>query len=117
MTYIIIALLLIFLLLAYLKIRSLSKEVEILKKEKEEEAKIGQGLSGYNERRDALKQEKKGKILSLFASGKSISNDTVADALGISSVTAFRYLDELEKEGKLAQKGLIGKKVYYIKIS
>ena len=117
MLYLIIAVLVVILLVAYFKIQSLQKEMEILKREKEEEARIGQGLSGYNEKRNALKQEKKEKILSMFTSGKSISNNTVADALGISSVTAFRYLDELEKEGKLAQKGAIGSKVYYIKIS
>ena len=38
----------------------------------------------------------------------AISNSEIRKALGVSSRTAVRYLDELEKEGKVEQVGKIG---------
>jgi hypothetical protein len=68
----------------------------------------------------AKKQEKKrAKIDKLFqeitARGK-ITNDGVEKFLHVSDPTATRYLDILEKEGKIRQVGKTGKHTYYEKI-
>ncbi|MDP3999090.1 MAG: HTH domain-containing protein [bacterium] len=44
---------------------------------------------------------------------KELSNAEIRKALGVSSRTAVRYLDELEKEGKVEQVGKIGHSVTY----
>lgn len=55
--------------------------------------------------------------ISDFANGKDkITNDDVQKLLGVSDATAERYLDELEKEGKIKQIGSEGRFVYYQKV-
>jgi Fic family protein len=44
---------------------------------------------------------------------KKIQNNDVEKLVGVSNATAERYLDELEKEGKLTQHGDIGQGVFY----
>ena len=52
-----------------------------------------------------------------FISDKDkITNNDIETLLGVSDATATRYLDELEKQGKLRQKGQ-NKGVFYEKIS
>ncbi len=68
---------------------------------------------------NATRQEKKRKkidaILDLFAKQTNPTNDKVEKLLHVSDATATRYLDELEKEGKIRQVG-IGKHTHYKKI-
>ena len=45
-----------------------------------------------------------------------ITNDEVEKLLRVSDATATRYLDALEKEGRVRQEGKTGKSVVYIKI-
>src|SRR3989344_5472569 len=59
------------------------------------------------------KEERKQKALAMFASKPELSNAEIRKALGVSSRTAVRYLDELEREGKLGQIGKIGHAVTY----
>lgn len=61
------------------------------------------------------KQEGKEEILKTLrgAQGKKITNNDVEKLLGVADSTATRYLDELEKEGKIKQVGKTGKGVYY----
>jgi len=61
----------------------------------------------------AQKQENKEKILTLLAKNDKLSNSDICQALGVSSRTAVRYLDELEKEGKVEQVGVVGHAVTY----
>jgi len=42
-----------------------------------------------------------------------LSNAKIRETLGVSSRTAVRYLDELEKKGKVEQVGKIGHAVTY----
>jgi DeoR/GlpR family transcriptional regulator of sugar metabolism len=42
-----------------------------------------------------------------------IKTNQVADFLEVSRATAFRYLEELEKEGKIEQIGAFGRNVEY----
>ncbi len=60
------------------------------------------------------KQENKEKILEFLQENEKITNDNVEKLCEVSHATAERYLDQLEKEGKLTQQGEIGANVFYI---
>ena len=45
-----------------------------------------------------------------------ITNNDVERILGVSNATAWRYLEEMEKKGKIKQVGKTGKHTYYEKI-
>lgn len=68
---------------------------------------------------ESEKKENKEKILASFASLESaggddrVSNNDIEKLLGVSDATATRYLDELEKEGKIHQVGTSGRSVFY----
>ena len=63
------------------------------------------------------KEENKEAILGLMESGNQpLTNSHVYQMLGIPESSATRYLDELEKEGKVRQVGKTGQSVYYSKI-
>lgn len=59
------------------------------------------------------KQARKQKAIAMLEQGKELSNVEIRQALGVSSRTTVRYLDELEKEGKVEQVGKIGHAVTY----
>ena len=67
------------------------------------------------------KEARKQKVMALFeeknpstGSGRvELSNSEIRKALGVSSRTAVRYLDELEAEGKVKQVGNTGNAVTY----
>ncbi len=83
---------------------------EIKTREREENLKLA------NETRQEKKREKIDKILTLFSEKSQIANDEVEKLLHVSDATATRYLEELEKEGKIKQVGETGKGVMYQKI-
>ncbi|MEK7227411.1 MAG: winged helix-turn-helix transcriptional regulator [Patescibacteria group bacterium] len=62
-----------------------------------------------------VNRERNEKIMELFEGKDSINNDDIQKLLGVSDASATRYLDELEKEGKVKQVGKTGKHVYYEK--
>ncbi|MCR4284161.1 MAG: DUF977 family protein [Parcubacteria group bacterium] len=86
-------------------------------------ALVGIALGMYIARRNAnvgfiakqmeQKAENKQKILAFAQEHGKIQNNDVEKLAGVSNATAERYLDELEKEGKLAQHGTIGQSVSY----
>ena len=59
------------------------------------------------------KQENKEKILDFLNQKGKIQNNDVEELVGVSDATAERYLDELEKEGKISQHGEVGQGVFY----
>jgi len=59
------------------------------------------------------KEARKQKLLAFLKEKEELSNSEIRKALGVSSRTAVRYLDELEKEGKVEQVGKIGHAVTY----
>ncbi|MSU74152.1 winged helix-turn-helix domain-containing protein [Candidatus Kaiserbacteria bacterium] len=59
------------------------------------------------------KTDNKQKILAFVQANGKIQNNDVEKLAGVSNATAERYLDELEKEGKLTQHGTIGQSVFY----
>ena len=69
--------------------------------------------SGLISEQGARKAENKQKILAFVQEHGKIQNNDVEKLAGVSNATAERYLDELEKEGKLTQHGSIGQNVFY----
>ncbi|MCK4387083.1 MAG: DUF977 family protein [Candidatus Pacebacteria bacterium] len=59
------------------------------------------------------KRENKAKILGFLQNNEKITNNDVEKLYGVSHATAERYLDQLEKNGKLTQHGKIGQNVFY----
>lgn len=62
---------------------------------------------------DAKKRENKENILALLAERKELSNSDVRETFGISDRSVIRYMDELEREGKVEQAGSTGRGVTY----
>lgn len=59
------------------------------------------------------KRKKLEKIMAMFLKQSTITNDQVEKFLHISDATATRYLEQLEKEGKIRQTGRTGAGVSY----
>jgi len=86
-------------------------------------AVVGIALGMYIARRNAnavfiakqmeQKAANKQKILTFLQTNGKIQNNDVEKMAGVSNATAERYLDELEKEGKLTQHGTTGQSVFY----
>ena len=82
-------------------------------KEKEEQAKVVSGFEDFNRQQEEIKETRKQKVLGELAKRGKIKTNQVADFLEVSRATAFRYLEELEKEGKIEQIGAYGRNVEY----
>ncbi|MFH1759123.1 MAG: winged helix-turn-helix domain-containing protein [Patescibacteria group bacterium] len=68
--------------------------------------------------REATREAKAKILLELTKRSKPplegrITNNEIEELLGVSDATATRYLDELEKNGDIVQKGATGRGVYY----
>ena len=59
------------------------------------------------------KNANKEKALAFIQEKKEAGNEEIRQYLGVSRRSAVRYLDELEKEGKIEQVGDIGRGVVY----
>jgi len=71
------------------------------------------GKTGLISEQAEQKTLNKQKILDFIQANGKIQNNDVEKLAGVSNATAERYLDELEKEGKLTQHGSIGQNVFY----
>lgn len=69
--------------------------------------------TGFIAKQMEQKTENKQKILEFIQTNGKIQNHDVEKLASVSGATAERYLDELEKEGKLIQHGIIGQSVFY----
>lgn len=69
--------------------------------------------NGLIEKQAQKKAESMGKILEFLQTHEKIQNHDVEKLTGVSRATAERYLNDLEKEGKLTQHGRIGQGVFY----
>lgn len=69
--------------------------------------------AGFIAKQMEQKAGNKHKILAFVQENGKIQNNDVEKLAGVSNATAERYLDELEKEGKLTQHGTIGQSVFY----
>jgi len=68
---------------------------------------------GFIAKQMEQKAENKQKILAFVQAHRKIQNNDVEKLVGVSNATAERYLDELEKDGKLTQHGTVGSGVFY----
>lgn len=59
------------------------------------------------------KNENKNKILTLLASLHEASNSDIRQVLGVSERSVVRYMDELEREGRVIQVGKTGRGTIY----
>ncbi len=60
-------------------------------------------------------EKREEKILEFLDREGKITNNQIEEMLGVSDTSVGRYLDELERKGKIKQIGKTGKSVYYIK--
>lgn len=74
----------------------------------------GKGKAGLIARQQGEKAAHKQAILAAFASKQTLTNDELQALLGVSSATVVRYMDELEKEGKVKQVGETGVNAHYV---
>jgi predicted HTH transcriptional regulator len=72
--------------------------------------KMERGVVSGQSRR---KRTKKEKILEYLRKNERVTNNEVEKLLDVSDATATRYLDDLEKKGKVQQVGTTGNAVYY----
>ena len=93
--------------------RELELELKRTEREKEEQTKIVSGFEDFNRRQEEIKEARKQRTLEKLAERGKIKTNQVADFLEVSRATAFRYLEELEKEGKIEQIGAYGRNVEY----
>jgi len=59
------------------------------------------------------KQTNKQKALALLENGRELGNEEIRESLGVSRQSVARYMNELEKEGKVEQVGESGRGVTY----
>lgn len=100
-------------IIEFFKILTLKEEMALMEQEIKDEVK---DVVSYSEKRKEEKRKNKKEIIKMFDDDSQLSNREVAKKLGISRSSAFRYLEELEKAGKIKQVGDHGRFVYYTKI-
>ncbi len=112
-TYILIVLIVFIIFFKYTK--KLKKENLKLKSQIEEKKCSNFNL---NISTDIQKQKeiemRKYKILEFLTKYETITNDQVENLFKVSNSTAYRILEDLEREGKIEQIGNTGRNVYYI---
>jgi len=98
-----------------LKERTKELEIELKRteREKEEQTKIVSRFDDFNRQQEEIKEARKQRTLGELAKRGKIKTNQVADFLEVSRATTFRYLEELEKEGKVEQIGAFGRNVEY----
>lgn len=78
-----------------------------------EAAKQGAGICNFALDQSFNKKKNKEKIISLLLSKEPLSNEEIRESIKVSSRSVVRYLDELEKEGKVTNTANSGRGVTY----
>ena len=94
-----------------LKLENLELKTQI---EKQKCENLNQFIASTNQKQNEI-DIRKLKVLEFLTKHETITNDQVESMFKISNSTAYRILEGLEQEGKIAQIGKTGKDVYYIK--
>ncbi|HEC20958.1 MAG TPA: winged helix-turn-helix transcriptional regulator [Candidatus Peregrinibacteria bacterium] len=105
--FIYIAFLLLFITLV-LWVLLLRAKIQVLQERKGSVSK-----SKYHQELGEKKEAGKKKILELLKEKEEITNDDAQKLLGVSDATATRYLDELEKEGRVEAFGESARETKY----
>lgn len=90
------------------------KWLDFQKKNKDGKAEKTKG--NLIEQQAEEKRQNKEAILGILETQSPLTNNHVEQLLGVSDATAERYLQELEKEGRVRQVGKTGQGVRYEKI-
>lgn len=83
------------------------------KEEVDEEEEEDLNLESFNDKRQTKVEKRKKEILEKVKKEEEIQTKEVMEMFRVSRATAFRYLEDLEKEGKISQAGKAGRKVRY----
>ncbi|MDZ7726116.1 MAG: FaeA/PapI family transcriptional regulator [Candidatus Campbellbacteria bacterium] len=96
------------------EILELKLDLDRSKREMDEQINEGSSFEGFNEKIALVKENRKEKIVEhLRKSRETVQTNNVADLLDVSRASAYRYLEELENEGKIEQVGKAGRSVLY----
>src|SRR6056297_1430098 len=95
------------------KVKDDRREMQQPKQKEQEQEEDASGLESFNEKRQKKIEGRKDKIVEAIKEKGSIQTGEVADMFEVSRNTAYRYLEELEKEGKLKQVKKFGRGVRY----
>ena len=71
--------------------------------------------NGFLEKQQEQKKQNLEKIMEMFVDNAELSNAEIREKLGLDDRTVVNYMDELEKQGKIAQAGKTGRYTYYKK--
>lgn len=71
------------------------------------------GICNFTLEQSVHKEKNKQKILELFKEKDKLTNEQIREAVGISRRSVIRYMDVLEKMGKVKQVGDAGRFVTY----
>lgn len=71
------------------------------------------GIAVHVEKQHNEKQIRKERIVKFLKEKGTVVNDDIEALLGVSDITATRYLQELESEGRVEQVGSSGRYVSY----
>lgn len=96
-----------------LKIKELRNANKALKKKIQDIETLGRGLSDYKDVQEDKKEHYKNTIMEILNKSGKITHREIQTQLEISEASADRYLQELEKEGKIKQEGE-GRGTHYV---
>ena len=92
------------------------REIARVNKEKDDALKLCAaefGFDAFNRKMKEEKEKRKAAIMGMIVAQGAITTRKAADALKVSRVSAFRYLEELEQEKRIEQVGSFGREVSY----
>ena len=76
-------------------------------------AKKAAGIYSFALEQTVRKNANKEKIMELFKERPELTNADIREKLGVTERSVVRYMDELEKSGKVEQVGDSGRGVFY----
>jgi predicted HTH transcriptional regulator len=89
------------------------REMQQPEQKEQEQEEDASGLESFNEKRQKKIEGRKDKIVEAIKEKGSIQTGEVSDMLDVSRNTAYRYLEELEKENRVEQTQESGRAVRY----
>jgi len=95
------------------KLKTASRKSDAWNKKEQEQEEGASGLEGFNAKRQKRIEGRKKRIVGAIEEKGSVQTGEVSDMLDVSRTTAYRYLEELEKDGKLKQVKKFGRSVSY----
>ena len=87
-----------------------SEDERLRSKEKEEDSNLGD----FNDKRQTKVEKRKEEIMERMKKDGETQVGQVMNMFQVSRTTAYRYLEELEKEDRIEQAGKAGRSVRYI---